>query len=452
MLPTDTNIGSNANTNMDTIYAPATAPGRAGIAVIRVSGAQAGAALMAVTGRAALPPPRQATLSNFVDPECGEALDRGLVLWFPGPNSFSGEDVAELHGHGGGAVVAALLAVLSRLPGCRLAEAGEFTRRAFQHGRMDLTQAEGLADLIAAETEAQRRQAQRQMDGALGRLYEGWRADLIGALAHLEAEIDFPDEDLPGGMWARQKPLLEALEKEISAHLDDGHRGERLREGCHMVILGAPNVGKSSLLNALARREAAIVSSQAGTTRDIVEVHLNLGGYPVVLADTAGLRQSGDAIEVEGVRRAQERGAQADLKIVLYDCAETPVPGAEVLALLGDGGILVANKTDRAAAAPTQGLPISIKTGAGLNDLLRRLGAEAGQRMGDGGSSGLTRARHRQGLEGCRDALLRSLDGVDEELVAEDVRLAARYLGRITGRVDVEDILDVVFGDFCIGK
>ncbi len=420
--------------------------------MIRVSGAQAGAALAAVTGRAALPAARQATLATFVDPDSGEALDRGLVLWFPGPNSFTGEDVAELHGHGGGAVVAALLAVLSRLPGCRLAEAGEFTRRAFQHGRMDLTQAEGLADLIAAETEAQRRQAQRQMDGALGRLYEGWRADLIAALAHLEAEIDFPDEDLPGGLLARQRPVLEVLAGEISGHLDDGHRGERLREGCHMVILGAPNVGKSSLLNALARRDAAIVSSQAGTTRDIVEVHLNLDGYPVVLADTAGLRESGDAIEAEGVRRAQERGSRADLKIVLYDCAATPVPGSDVLALLDDDGILVANKTDRAAAAPTMGLPVSIKTGAGMNDLLRRLGAEAGQRMGDGGSSGLTRARHRQGLEDCRDALLRSLGETDEELVAEDVRLAARHLGRITGRVDVEDILDVVFGDFCIGK
>jgi tRNA modification GTPase len=434
---------------LDTIYAPATAPGRAGIAVIRISGAQAAAALKLM---ALVPPPRRATLSAFVDPDNGEELDRGLVLWFPRPHSFTGEDVAELHGHGGGAVIAALLSALDRLPGCRLAEPGEFTRRAFQNGRMDLTQAEGLADLIAAETEAQRRQAQRQMDGALGRLYEGWRADLIASLAHLEAEIDFPDEDLPGGLLARQRLRLEALAGEISAHLDDGHRGERLRGGCHMVILGAPNVGKSSLLNTLARRDAAIVSSHAGTTRDIIEVHLSLGGYPVVLADTAGLRDSSDAVEAEGVRRAQEWGAQADLKIVLYDCAETPIPDAEVLALLGDDGILVANKTDRAAAPPTQGLPISTKTGAGLGELLGRLGSEAGQKMSDGGSSGLTRARHRQGLEGCRDALLRSLDETDEELAAEDVRLAARHLGRITGRVDVEDILDVVFSDFCIGK
>jgi tRNA modification GTPase len=373
-------------------------------------------------------------------------------LWFPAPDSFTGEDVAELHGHGGPAVISALLQALGRLPGCRLAQAGEFTRRAFQNGKMDLTQAEGLGDLIAAETEAQRRQAQRQMEGALGRLYEGWRADLIGALAHLEAEIDFPDEDLPGGLLARQRPVLQRLAGEMSAHLDDDHRGERLREGCHMVILGAPNVGKSSLLNALAQRDAAIVSAQAGTTRDIVEVSLNLGGYPVVLADTAGLQDSDDEVEAEGVRRAQARGAGADVKIVLYDCSISLEACAADVALAGDDGILVANKVDLAVTAPAHGLAVSTKTGVGLVALMRRLETEARQRMVGSGLPGLTRLRHRQGLEACREALLRSLAESDEELVAEDVRLAARHLGRITGRVDVEDILDVVFSDFCIGK
>ncbi|MFP6745983.1 MAG: tRNA uridine-5-carboxymethylaminomethyl(34) synthesis GTPase MnmE [Alphaproteobacteria bacterium] len=435
----------------DTIFAPATAAGRAGIAVIRISGPDGGSALAALLGENCVPEPRRAILAAFRDPLTGEELDRGLVLWFPAPHSFTGEDVAELHCHGGAAVMAALLRALGRMAGCRLAEAGEFTRRAFQNGKMDLTQAEALADLIAAETEAQRRQAQRQMAGALGQLYEGWRADLIGALAHLEADIDFPDEDLPDGMTARQRPVLRRLGEHISAHLDDGHRGERLRDGCHMVILGAPNVGKSSLINALARRDAAIVSAQAGTTRDVVEVHLNLGGYPVVLADTAGLRESGDAVEAEGVRRARARGDQADLKIVLYDCAATPEPGETVLAMRGDG-LLVANKVDLVSSPPRHGLGVSTLTGQGMDELLRRLTEEAARRMADGGPPGLTRMRHRRGLEDCRDALLRALEQQDGELMAEDVRLAARHLGRITGRVDVEDILDVVFGDFCIGK
>ena len=287
----------------DTIAAQATAPGRAGIAVIRISGPQAGSILDALSG-GPRPSPRQATLTAFKRPGDRELLDRGLALWFPAPHSFTGEDVAELHGHGGLAVVAALLAEITHFPGCRLAEPGEFTRRAFDNGKLDLTQVEGLADLVNAEAEAQRKQAMRQLDGALGLLYEGWRAELIGAMARIEAGIDFPDEDLPDDLLGRQRSALAALVDEIARHLADDHRGERLRDGFHIVILGAPNVGKSSLLNALARREAAIVSERAGTTRDVVEVHLDLGGYPVILADTAGLRHSGDSIESEGMRRA----------------------------------------------------------------------------------------------------------------------------------------------------
>ena len=437
--------------DLDTIFAPATAPGHAGVAVIRLSGPAVRMALAALTGQAKMPGPRKATLTPFLDWNSGEVLDQGLVLWFPAPCSFTGEDVAELHCHGGGAVVAALLSSLGGRDDCRLAEAGEFTRRAFQNGKMDLTQAEGLADLIAAETEAQRRQAQRQLAGELGQLYEGWRADLIRALAHLEADIDFPDEDVPDAITGRNRSVLQRLAEEISIHLDDNNRGERLRDGCQMVILGPPNVGKSSLLNALARRDAAIVSSQAGTTRDVVEVYLNLGGYPVVLADTAGIRDSDDHIEAEGVRRARARGDQADLRIVLYDCTSGGGPDDETLALVQDG-ILVANKVDLVDNTPHQGLAVSTKTGQGIDVLLDRLAGEAARFMTVGGQPGLTRSRHRQGLKDCRKALCRALQETESELRAEDVRVAARHLGRITGRVDVEDILEVVFADFCIGK
>ena len=437
--------------DLDTIFAPATAIGRAGVAVIRLSGPAVRMALAALTGQAKMPGPRKATLTHFLDWNSGEVLDQGLVLWFPAPCSFTGEDVAELHCHGGGAVVAALLSSLGGRDDCRLAEAGEFTRRAFQNGKMDLTQAEGLADLIAAETEAQRRQAQRQLAGELGQLYEGWRADLIRALAHLEADIDFPEENVPDAMTERKRSELHRLAEEISTHLDDDHRGERLRDGCHMVILGPPNVGKSSLLNALARRDVAIVSSQAGTTRDVVEVYLNLGGYPVVLADTAGIRDSDDHIEAEGVRRARARGDQADLRIVLYDCTKGGGPDDETLALVQDG-MLVASKSDLVENTPHQGLAVSTKTGQGIDVLLDRLAGKAAQFMTTGGLPGLTRLRHRQGLEDCRDALFRALEETESELLAEDVRVATRHLGRITGRVDVEDILEVIFADFCIGK
>jgi len=437
--------------NRETIFAPATAPGRAGVAVIRVSGPDVVAILAALTGQDKAPSSRKATLTKFFDQDTGEVLDQGLVLLFPAPHSFTGEDVAELHCHGGAAVLSALLSTLGRRADCRLAEAGEFTKRAFQNGKMDLTQAEGLADLIAAETEGQRRQAQRQLAGELGQIYESWRADLIGILAHLEANIDFPDEELPGSISDFGRSLLNRLVGEISFHLDDNHRGERLRDGCHMVILGPPNVGKSSLFNALARRDVAIVAPQAGTTRDVLEVHLNLGGYPVILADTAGIRSSNDTIEAEGVRRAKSRGDQADLRIVLYDCSESDGPNDKTMDLAKDG-ILIASKPDLAKEAPRLGLAVSSKTGEGLNDLLESLTSEAAKIMSAGGPPSLTRIRHRQELEGCLDALRRALAESEIELIAEEVRFAMRRLGRVTGGVDVEDILDVVFMEFCIGK
>ncbi|HYD71088.1 tRNA uridine-5-carboxymethylaminomethyl(34) synthesis GTPase MnmE [Azospirillum sp.] len=440
-----------------TIFALATAPGRAGVAVVRVSGPASSEALTALTRRA-LPAPRVATLTALRDPGTGEALDDALVLWFPGPKSFTGEDVVELHLHGGRAVVAGVVEALAALPGLRVAEPGEFTRRAFENGKLDLTAAEGLADLVDAETSAQRRQALRQMEGALGRVYESWRLRLTRALAHIEADIDFPEEDLPGGVADAVRPELEALATEIGAHLADGRRGERLREGLHIAIVGAPNAGKSSLLNALARREAAIVSARAGTTRDVIEVHLDLGGFPVVLADTAGLREAaGDEIEEEGIRRALDRAASADLKIAVFDATALPALDAATLALVDGGTVVVINKTDLALAnvesvGDRNALAVSARTGAGLRELEAALAELAGARMAGTGAPALTRARHRSALEECRDALARALSAPLPELAAEDVRLASRALGRITGRVDVEDLLDVIFRDFCIGK
>ena len=440
----------------DTIFAPATAPGQAGVAVIRVSGPGAAAAVVDLT-RSAVPAARSAVLRTLRGPD-GDVIDRGLLLWFPGPHSFTGEDIVEFQVHGGRAVTAALADALIARPGVRPAEPGEFTKRAFLNGRLDLTEAEGLADLVAAETAAQRRQALRQMSGSLGGLYETWRTDLISLLAHVEADIDFPDEDLPDGLAATVRPRVIALRDRIAAHLDDGHRGERLREGLYVVIVGPPNAGKSSLLNALARRDAAIVSTTAGTTRDVIEVHLDIGGYPVLLADTAGLRRAADAVEGEGVRRALARAAQADLKIVLADATAADAAGAEVAALIDADSLVALNKIDLApATGPVEAAghpawPVSVKTGAGMAAFLSALEDMVASRLDAGGAPTLTRARHRAALEDCRAALERSLGADAPELLAEDLRLAARALGRITGRVDVEDILDVVFADFCIGK
>lgn len=444
-------------TMIPTIFALATAPGRAGVAVVRVSGPASGDALAALTGKP-LPAPRMATLVRLRVPKTGEALDDALVLRFTAPRSFTGEDVVELHLHGGRAVVAGVVEALSALPGLRVAEPGEFTRRAFENGKLDLTEAEAVADLVDAETSAQRRQALRQMEGALGKLYDGWRERLTRSLAHIEADIDFPDEDLPSGVSDAARPVLDTLAAEIDAHLDDRGRGERLREGLHIAIIGAPNAGKSSLLNALARREAAIVSAHAGTTRDVIEVHLDLGGYPVVLADTAGLREAAaDEVEEEGIRRALDRAARADVKVAVFDATALPALDPATIALLDKDTVVVLNKTDVVdAVVPTVGgweaVAVSARTGAGLHELERRLTAFTADRLAGNGAPALTRARHRSALEECRDALRRALTAPLPELMAEDVRLASRALGRITGRVDVEDLLDVIFRDFCIGK
>ncbi len=392
------------------------------------------------------------------DPQTDAELDDGLFLWFPAPASETGEDVAELQIHGGRATVAATLEALAKLPGLRIAEPGEFTRRAFLNGKLDLTAVEGLADLVNAETDAQRRQALRQLKGELGCLYEGWRARLVRLLAHAEATIDFPDEVGEAGGAQSLFPEILRLIGEITQHLDDRQRGERLREGLYVAIVGPPNVGKSSLLNALARRDVAIVSEIAGTTRDVIEVHLDLAGYPVVLADTAGIRESGEAIEREGVRRALARAEEADLRLVMLDATCWPTVPCEILPVVDEASILLLNKIDLARPhcdAVLQGRPVlglSVVGGEGMVELVSRLEREAVARMAVTETPTLTRLRHRQALVRCVEGLGRSVDARLPELAAEDLRLAARELGRITGRVDVEDLLDVIFRDFCIGK
>ncbi len=386
-----------------TIYAFSTAPGKSAIAVLRVSGPGAADSIRHLTKRD-LPKPRMAALRHIFEGE--ERIDDALVLWIPGPRSETGEDMAEFHLHGGRAIAAAALAALAPLPGYRAAGPGDFTRQAFDNGRLDLTQAEAVADLVEAETAAQRRQALRQMDGALGRLYESWREKLLANLAHGEAAIDFPDEDLPAGLMTRLKGDIEVLRGEIAAHLDDRRRGERLREGFSVAILGAPNVGKSSLLNFLAQRDAAIVSARAGTTRDVVEVHLDMAGYPVILSDTAGLRATADEIEAEGVRRALARAESADLKLVLFDAALWPAADDATATQIDDNALILLAKSDLSAELPDNpsvlgqpALALSVKTGAGTEPMLARLRDLIADRSAAGELPALTRQRHREALE-----------------------------------------------------
>ena len=440
----------------DTIFALASAPGRAGVAVIRVSGPLAGAALDALAG-SPRPVPRAAALRRFRD-GAGEEIDRGLALWFPGPASFTGEDCAEFHVHGGPAVIAAMADALTALH-LRPAEAGEFTRRAFEHGKMDLTEAEGLADLIDAETEGQRAQALSQMTGALRALYESWREQLISVLAALEGEIDFPDEDdVPDHLSQTAGAPLDGLIRELGAHLDDERRGERVRDGFTVALIGAPNAGKSSLLNALARRDAAIVTEIPGTTRDIVEVRLVLGGFPVILADTAGLRDAADQVEAEGVRRALARAEDADLRLGVVDVSRETSP--PVLDRLRAGDALILNKTDIAAPAGVrlpdgvEAFELAAKTGAGLGPLEVWLADTVAARLSRREAPALSRARHREAVARALTHLQagRSRLMTAPELSAAEVHLALRALESLTGRIDVEDVLDRVFSQFCIGK
>jgi tRNA modification GTPase len=429
----------------DTIFALATGAGQAAIAVLRLSGPGTGHALRALGGT--LPPPRQASLRRLRD-RSGETLDRALVLWLPGPGSYTGEDGGELHLHASRAVIDAVADELVAL-GARPAEPGEFSRRAFLNGKLDLLEAEAIADLIAAETMTQARQALRQMEGALSAVYRGWADRLRGVLAHQEALIDFPDEDLPPDVDAGLQQEMALLGAEMAAHLADNRRGERLREGLVFAITGAPNVGKSSLMNALAERDVAIVSAQPGTTRDALEARVVLGGVPVTLVDTAGLRDAADAIEAEGIRRALARAADADARIsvVVGD-------GLEGYAATGplSADLLVANKSDLGAPAPSGALRVSALTGEGMDALRDRLAGLARALTQAQGPPPLTRARHRAALGEAVARLEGAMEAAWPELRAEDLRLAMRALGRVTGEIGVEDILDAIFSQFCIGK
>ena len=435
-----------------TIFALASGRPAAAIAVIRVSGPDTGAALRALGASAALRQPRLLVRVNLRN-SAGTVLDDAMAVWFEGPASYTGEDSAEIHCHGGAATIEAVLAALGALPGLGMAEPGEFSRRAFDNEKLDLAAVEGLGDLIAAETEAQRRQALRQLSGVLGKACEDWRSRLIGALAHMEATIDFSDEDLPDTLDDGARAGIAAVRAEIVEALDDRGVGERLRDGLVVAIVGTPNAGKSSLLNALAGRDAAIVTDIAGTTRDVIEVSASLGGYPVSLIDTAGLRDSDDPVEREGIRRARVAAENADLRLVVVDGTTWPDIDRETAALLSaEGAIGVLSKCDLGVRDADDMLPVSATTGDGLSDLEAQLAEAAADRLGGSEAVLITRARHREALSHASDALTRALDGRGAELWAEDLRYALASLGRVAGRVDVDDVLDVIFRDFCIGK
>ena len=420
----------------------ASGAGRAAIAAMRLSGPGCRGAVASLCG-GVVPSPRHASLRRLRD-EAGAVLDQALVLWLPGPGSYTGEDSAELFLHGGRAVIDGVAMALVAL-GLRPAEPGEFTRRAFLNGRMDLVEAEAVHDLVSAETEAQRRQALRQLDGELGRVYRRWSDRLRFMLAQQEALIDFPDEDLPPAVEAELATTLDSLRSEITAHLNDARRGEKLREGLVFAITGAPNVGKSSLINSLSERDVAIVSPTPGTTRDTLETRVVLGGVPVTLVDTAGLRETTDAIEAEGVRRALVRAEDADLVIEVVDTDAVSAPP-------GDRRVLVANKSDLGGVAPPDAIRISALTGEGLDSLRTRLAAAARALTESEGPPPLTRTRHRAALIEALERLNAAAETTLPELRGEDLRLALRSLGRITGHVGVEDILDTLFRQFCIGK
>ena len=489
----------------DTIFALSSGAGvRAGVSVVRISGPAAKDVLlqMAPGREAVLPEPRRAVLRKLRSPGAtgGELIDEVLALWFPGPRSFTGEDTVELHTHGSRAVVSATLEALGTMEGLRMAEPGEFTRQAFLNGRMDLTEVEGLSDLINADTEAQRKQALRQMGGAQRERYEAWRHELLNALAHTEALIDFGEdaEDVTNDALRGAMDRLSKLRVEVERHLGDGGRGEVVREGVRVAILGPPNAGKSTLLNALAERPAAIVSDVAGTTRDVVQVTLQLGGLPVLVSDTAGLREAtNDPIEVQGMMRAADEAKRAQIQVWVFDAAAPPTrtsqldPVATLDALddetvdksanvhgtadgTGDAQsdvmqLLVLNKLDLVGATSrpvcelfpsSQQWQLSCETGDGLQPFLDALSGIVASRYGevDGEPVLITRARHREHLRRCASALeafeqyAEDMEYAPLDLAAEEIRIAAEEIGRITGRIDVEELLDVIFRDFCIGK
>ena len=442
-----------------TIYALSTGPGVSGIAIVRVSGKEAAEVVKQLTGDD-LPVPRVATLKKLKNSNTNEMIDEGVVIWFPGPSSYTGEDLAEFHVHGSRAVVSALHSSISGIKNCRLAEPGEFTKLAFQNGKINLLKAEGIADLVSAETEIQRKQAVEIMSGKSSNKFTSWRAKLLKILAHVEAKIDFPDEDLPKDILDEIQKTSNQVSKEIEKVLDDQKVGERIREGFKIAIVGPTNAGKSSLLNYLSRRDVAIVSEIAGTTRDVIETHLNLDGYPVVVSDTAGIRESKNEIEKKGIKLALNRAEDADLKLIIVDAKSVDFTSV-LKELIDENAILVVNKSDLLVGNINNELKkhdhilVSIKNNLNLDKLILKIKKKLENKFISYGDILITRERHRQHLEQCISHLknFKNKNGSEDyDKAAEDLRLATRHLGMIVGKVDVEEILGSIFNDFCIGK
>ena len=442
-----------------TIYALSSGPGISGVAVIRVSGKETSKVIKLLTRRS-LPTPRKATLLKICNINTSELIDEGIVLWFPGPNSYTGEDMAELHIHGSRAVINAINNTISKINNCRLAEPGEFTKLAFQNGKINLLKAESIADLITSETEIQRQQAIKIMSGKSSDKFNFWRDGLLKILSKVEAKIDFPDEDLPKNIIKSIKINSEKIKKEIQKVLDDQKVGERIREGFKIAIVGPTNAGKSSLLNYLSRREVAIVSEIAGTTRDVIETHLNIDGFPVVISDTAGIRDSKNEIEKKGIRLALKRAKDADLTIVVIEQKSVHFAGF-LKDLVTGNSILVINKSDLGVKniigefKKHKPIIISIKKEKNLDKLIYEIKNKLKNQFINSENILITRDRHRQHLEQCV-FYLKNFDNKNEDedfdKAAEDLRLATRHLGMVVGKVDVEEVLGAIFNDFCIGK
>ena len=442
-----------------TIYALSSGPGISGIAVIRVSGKNTAAVIKEIT-RSQLPLPRVATLKKFNKNGGKELIDEGVVLWFPGPNSYTGEDLAEFHVHGSRAVINAMHLAISKIKDCRLAEPGEFTKMAFQNGRINLLKAESISDLISAETEIQRKQALKIMSGKSSDTFNSWREKLLKILSHVEAKIDFPDEDLPQNIVKEIQKTSSSVLKEIKKTLNDQKVGERIREGFKIAIIGPPNSGKSSLLNYLSKRDVAIVSEIAGTTRDVIETHLNLDGYPVIISDTAGIRSSKNEIEKKGIKIALKRAEDADLRLIIVSAKNVDFTGV-LKGLLTKNAILVVNKSDLIKGKANnkfkkyEHVLISIKKNSNLNKLIDKIKSKLKNKFTTSEDILITRERHRQNLLNCAQHLekfQKKKDIQDFDKAAEDLRLATRHLGMIVGKVDVEELLGSIFNDFCIGK
>ena len=442
-----------------TIYALSSGPGTSGIAVIRVSGKNTAEVIKKLT-RSKLPPPRVATLKKFNENGQKNLIDEGVIIWFPAPNSYTGEDLAEFHVHGSRAVINAMHSAISKIRNCRLAEPGEFTKRAFQNGRINLLKAESIADLISSETEIQRKQALKIMSGKSSDKFNSWRKKLLKILSNVEAKIDFPEEDFPKNIMKEIQKTSNDVLKEIKKTLNDQKVGERIREGFKIAILGPPNSGKSSLLNYLSKRDVAIVSEIAGTTRDVVETHLNLDGYPVIVSDTAGIRSSKNEIEKKGIKIALKRAEDADLKLVIVSAKNVDFTSV-LKKLLTKNGILVVNKSDLIKGKLNSKLKkyehvlISIKKVSNLNKLITKIKSKLKNKFTSTEDILITRERHRQNLINCVQHLEKfkmKKSAQDFDKAAEDLRLATRHLGMIVGKVDVEELLGSIFNDFCIGK